>query len=146
MRPRLRVTAQCSSNVWAVGIQAQVTSVAGTNFDQPYYTEGFYPQCSSCSQAMETCEDVPMCEEVGCVDTLKRSIGRLDGWLKKVGTEPSFQKSNHNICGSSWKLYYGRDNVWLGFRCSRDGKIVRSDRLEKVHVRHVYQGDASDSI
>jgi hypothetical protein len=67
--------------------------VAGTNANQAVYTEGHDPHCPSCSQAIETCSHVLHCKEAGRVDALKRSIGWLDDWLKKVGTEPSLRRA-----------------------------------------------------
>ena len=66
---------------------------AGTNLKQSYYTEGHDPHCPSCAQALETCKHVLMCDEAGRVDALALSIGRLNDWLGKVGTEPSLRQA-----------------------------------------------------
>ena len=66
---------------------------AGTNLKQSYYTEGHDPHCPSCAQELETCKHALMCNEAGRVDALARSIGWLDDWLGKVGTEPSLRQA-----------------------------------------------------
>jgi hypothetical protein len=70
----------------------QVMDVAGTNVNQAHYTEGHDPHCPSCTTALETCRHVLHCGEAGRVDALHRSIGWLDDWLKKVGTEPALRR------------------------------------------------------
>ena len=70
----------------------QVMDEAGTNLKQSRYTVGHDPRCPSCAQELETCGHVLRCNEAGRVDALARSIGWLDDWLKKVGTEPSLRK------------------------------------------------------
>ena len=71
----------------------QVTGVAGTNLHQSRYIEGHDPHCPSCHTALETCGHVLLCTEAGRVDALVRSIALLDGWLRKVGTEPRLRRA-----------------------------------------------------
>lgn len=70
--------------VWAC---KQVTGVAGTNEMQARYTPNHDKQCPSCGDAIETCGHVLMCEEVGRVDCLHKSIDLVDTWLKDHGTD-----------------------------------------------------------
>lgn len=64
---------------------------AGTNLVQSHYTKGHDLHCPSCAQKLETCIHVLMCKEAGRVDAMTRSIGWLEDWLRKVGTESSLR-------------------------------------------------------
>ncbi len=65
----------------------QVTEVAGTNLNQSQYKEHHDPHCPSCSSSLKSCGHVLMCEEVGRVDALLKSIDLIAIWMKDVGTD-----------------------------------------------------------
>ena len=59
-----------------------------TNLNQKKYKPDHDPLCPSCGLVEETCSHVLLCEEIGRVYTLGRSIDNMATWLHAVGTDP----------------------------------------------------------
>ncbi len=71
--------------VWAC---KQVLGIAHTNGTVSKWDPNIDPRCPSCQQCTETTSHVLLCDEVGRVDALLRSIDLLETWLHSVGTDP----------------------------------------------------------
>ena len=64
----------------------------GDNLNQYEYMEDHDPHCPSCTEELESCGHVLMCEEEERLDALGQSIGWLDDWLKKVGKNLNYER------------------------------------------------------
>ena len=96
----------------------QVMEVTDTNINQLMYKENHDPHCPSCDVALETCQHVLHCEEVGRVNALKRDVGWLKDWLKLAGTKPALLRALVQYTNWQGSLLM-RDIVWgegLGFQ------------------------------
>ena len=71
----------------------QVNNVAGTNIAQSRYKPDHSPKCPSCGIVNESCAHILFCEEVGRVDAMMQTIGLLDTWLLKVGSDSGLRRS-----------------------------------------------------
>jgi hypothetical protein len=99
-------------------------------------------QLLASARDLQACANLWRGKESGC----SQKVNRMSRWLAQEGWRWAHSpKGNHNIQEWLQQSHHGRDNIWLRFGISRDGEIARPARLERVHGRHAYQGDASNS-
>jgi hypothetical protein len=117
----------------------QVLDIAGTNGNINKWDETKDPRCPSCWQCTETTAHILLCDEVGRVDTLLRTIDHVETWLHAVDTDPclvdclmQFARGRgrilmHSLCTSLDSRFQGmaRSQDKIGWRRFMEGMISR---------------------
>lgn len=126
----------------------QVWDIAGTNYPRSKWDGTVKKWCPSCRRAKETCAHVSQCREKGRIQTLQATIGFLDTWLEKVGTDPDLRrciiqfarghgyKSMEEVCGVERLKVMAREQDKIGWRRFMEGMISKQMLClqEEYHV------------
>jgi hypothetical protein len=76
----------------------QVMGIANTNATVSRWDKTVDPRCPSCGQVPETTEHVLMCTEAGRVKIFHQTVGLLDSWLRRMGTDPLLRRCIMAFC------------------------------------------------
>lgn len=81
-------------SIWAY---KQVMDIAPTNLNQKKYKPNHDPLCPSYGLVEETCSHVLLCEEIGRVYSLGRSIDNMATWLRDYVTWEQIHNSANSL-------------------------------------------------
>ena len=93
--------------IWAC---KQVLDIANTNGTVHRWDKSVDPLCPSCGQVVESTEHILLCSEAGRVATFMQTVTLLDGWLRRMDTEPTLRDCILRYCR-------GRGYISMGEIC-----------------------------
>ena len=140
--------------IWAC---KQVTNLAPANGNKPWDRSN--ETCPSCQQAKETTSHILLCNEVGRVGALMKSIDLLEQWLQEAETDPDLRfciveyakgrgnSSMEAIASSIRQAGYqemARQTDIIGWRRFMEGMICKS--IQDIQSIHATVSGSSISI